>query len=112
MNKVMRSEAKGKAEGTLAENFLKLDRIEKGECVMERRASIVERMAGIVVAAALIVVGLGFMVLGVSFLPLVGILVGIAMITFSGNFLFPKAIAEQDPTAGFMIHGECVACVL
>lgn len=79
---------------------------------MERRVSIVDRMAGMVVAAALIVVGLGFMVLGVSFLPLVGIFVGIAAISLSGNFLFPKAIAEHHPTAGFMVPGECVACVL
>ncbi len=112
VNKVTRSDAEGKAQGTVAKNFLKLDRVEKGECVMERNVSIVERLAGIVVAAALIVVGLGFMVLGVSFLPLIGIVVGVTAISLSSNFLFPRAIAEHNPTSGFMVPGECVACVL
>lgn len=94
------------------DGFLKPDRIEKGECVMERRVSIIERMAGMVVATALNVVGLGFMVLGISFLPLVGIFLGIAVISLSGNFLFPEAIAEHGTAAGYMVPGECVACVL
>lgn len=60
---------------------------------MESR--IINKIAGIVVAAALVVVGLGFIVLGLSLFPLIGILVGMTLITFALNFLELEAACEK-----------------
>ena len=62
---------------------------------MEKIMSISSRLAGMMVGLALAVVGLGFMVLGVSLLPVIGILMGIPILTISWHFMNPKTFARE-----------------
>ena len=50
-------------------------------------------MAGMTIAMALLVVGTGFIVLGVTFLPLIGILIGVAILGLASHFITLKGSA-------------------
>ncbi len=60
------------------------------------------------VGLALAVVGLGFMVLGVSLLPVIGILMGIPVLTISWHFVNPTTFSREQ-TAVLQVSSDVMS---